>query len=592
MRSGLAAILVALWSTSASAATLHVDARNASPATGSASAPFAAVQTAIDAATTGDIIKVASGTYAPIVVSNKVLTLEGGYAGASAADYAAMLAGDFAVQDRDAHVTRIAGGGAGRGDVVLLDAAGTTVVDGFYISGGGRGVRSDGTPYAAHNPILRNNVIEDNVSGVLDDGGGIWCKTSLTIQNNLIRDNQSGRGAGIFCTAPVVHIHGNVVEDNIGVGDHGGGLFVGADDTVIADNLVRNNVTGYGGTYGVGGGILVLGLGTVAVLSGNVVTGNQAPKRGAGIFIDDEATATLRNELVYANGCGWGGGAGIAVDGYDTTRPSHATLVNVTVANHVCPGDGNGLQVENSTAEVMSSIFWSNGDDFVTLGPATLTVSYTLSAEAMAGPGNFGADPLFANPALGDFHVLSQGGRFQPDGGAGTWILDALHSPAIDAGDPLAASSAEPAPNGARINLGADGNTAFASKSALGGAGGAGGSGGAGGIAGEGGAGGAGGAGAAGGFGGAGGEATAGAGGESTAGAGGGGMAGHGMGGEGTAGHGQGGDGMGGEGSAVTPPANVSTDPGCAFSPGGRWNGLALLALALAALAARTYRRR
>ena len=49
--------------------------------------------------------------------------------------------------------------------------------------------------------------------------------------------------------------------------------------------------------------------------------------------------------------------------------------------------------------------------------------------------------------------------------GSGGWVMDAKHSPAIDAADPASPFKLEPSPNGGRANLGADGNSAHASKS-------------------------------------------------------------------------------------------------------------------------------
>jgi hypothetical protein len=91
-------------------------------------------------------------------------------------------------------------------------------------------------------------------------------------------------------------------------------------------------------------------------------------------------------------------------------------------------------------------------------------------------------DPLFANPGRweyenpsfttttiwidGDYHLKSQGGRWDP--GAGVWVRDDVTSPCIDAGDPLSPIGLEPFPNGGRINMGAYGGTAEASKSYFG----------------------------------------------------------------------------------------------------------------------------
>jgi hypothetical protein len=80
-----------------------------------------------------------------------------------------------------------------------------------------------------------------------------------------------------------------------------------------------------------------------------------------------------------------------------------------------------------------------------------------------AGHGNFEQDPLFADPAARDFHLKSEHGRWVP--GKSEWVKDALTSPCIDAGSPADTYEAEPKPNGGRVNVGAYGNTAEASKS-------------------------------------------------------------------------------------------------------------------------------
>ncbi|HMO98566.1 MAG TPA: right-handed parallel beta-helix repeat-containing protein [Kiritimatiellia bacterium] len=71
------------------------------------------------------------------------------------------------------------------------------------------------------------------------------------------------------------------------------------------------------------------------------------------------------------------------------------------------------------------------------------------------------ADPLFANEAGGDYRLRSVTGRWQ----GGGWVVDGVHSPAIDAGAPFDSFSRESAPNGGRINIGAFGNTEQASRS-------------------------------------------------------------------------------------------------------------------------------
>ena len=58
-----------------------------------------------------------------------------------------------------------------------------------------------------------------------------------------------------------------------------------------------------------------------------------------------------------------------------------------------------------------------------------------------------------------DVHPRSKAGRWTESG----YVLDRVHSPTIDAGDPLAPFGAEPRPNGKRLNLGRYGGTEEAS---------------------------------------------------------------------------------------------------------------------------------
>ncbi|MHC4095892.1 MAG: LamG-like jellyroll fold domain-containing protein [Planctomycetota bacterium] len=71
--------------------------------------------------------------------------------------------------------------------------------------------------------------------------------------------------------------------------------------------------------------------------------------------------------------------------------------------------------------------------------------------------------PLFADVNNGDYHLLSERGRYRAT--TDEWILDEVTSPCVDGGDPNVNPSSEPMPNGGRINMGAYGNTAYASMS-------------------------------------------------------------------------------------------------------------------------------
>lgn len=70
------------------------------------------------------------------------------------------------------------------------------------------------------------------------------------------------------------------------------------------------------------------------------------------------------------------------------------------------------------------------------------------------------ADPRFTDPANGNYHLASTAGSLHD----GTFTADSVTSLAIDAGNPASDYADETASNGGRINLGAYGNTADASR--------------------------------------------------------------------------------------------------------------------------------
>jgi len=154
--------------------------------------------------------------------------------------------------------------------------------------------------------------------------------------------------------------------------------------------------------------------------------------------------------------------------------------INFVIPDRFPPGKG---------AYLKNNIFWDiprrifghvdedmNGDPYET----DLQMHYCLVPPARAGDtvasrpgtimdlgeGNRAGDPLFVDPNNLDFHLRSQGGRWNSD--RQSWVFDPVTSIAIDAGNPNDPIGAEPFPNGGVINPGAYGGTAEASKSYFG----------------------------------------------------------------------------------------------------------------------------
>lgn len=462
-------------------AVLCVRAGSAAGGNGTAPAPYATVAAALALARAGDIVQVAAGHYPENLAVGSIdgqvdrpLTLLGGFSA------------DFSQRDAALHVSTLDGGQAGPVLQLHVASAQTTTVDGFRITGG-RGLGSSWQDGGGHGgglyvrqggdgtTVVSNNLIEYNASNAptaIDSrGGGIHAESqawggaaaTVRIEGNVVRANQAAKGAGINVVGRRAELLGNQVLDNTGHGDHGGGIYVSTASTQVSGNRVAGNVIGATAGYGWGGGILVAA--ASAQLSGNLITDNHAPTTGSGIFWDEGATGSMRNDRVVANRCPAGSrsGAGIYLDG-GPGGPSVVAFENLTIADHLCPGtapDGATVVVEaGSVASFRNTIVWNNTREFATLSGGSFSISHSLTGQP--GPGNFLADPLFADAAGGDHHLRSAGGRHTPGG----WVVDADTSPAIDAGDPASPFALEPQPNGGRINLGAWGNTAEASRSA------------------------------------------------------------------------------------------------------------------------------
>jgi len=155
---------------------------------------------------------------------------------------------------------------------------------------------------------------------------------------------------------------------------------------------------------------------------------------------------------------------------------SEPKINNCTFYGNSSTQDAGAIRNMGSNPVITNCILWSNSSAPI-FGNAT--ISYTNIQGGWPGEGNIDIDPDFVQVGYwtepsprsptarswikGDYHLKSEAGRWDPV--SESWITDNVTSPCIDAGDPNSPVGDEPDPNGGRINMGAYGGMAEASKS-------------------------------------------------------------------------------------------------------------------------------
>ena len=203
---------------------------------------------------------------------------------------------------------------------------------------------------------------------------------------------------------------------------------------VTGNLFTRNSVTQWGGGLYIGAWTDGKQF-TTANLNWNVYRDNRAGNGGGGMFCDDGATCNSYHE-VYDRNCG----SNILLDSGRRSGPTTARfyhLTNVGALDVGCKGPGAGVRIDRGATapdnySFVNALFWNNapGIDFVATcdahcGNVRINVSHSMVQTKYLNQGlkiSFGdgimtpVDPLFADPANGDFHLKSQAGRWTPSG--------------------------------------------------------------------------------------------------------------------------------------------------------------------------------
>jgi|GEM_PF-5273128 len=479
--------------------------------------PMAGIQALLDrypGIGAGDTVHVSAGTYIENIVvgeSHNGITLSGASSGSTIID-GGLRGRCISIGHGTITGFTIINGNAPDGGGILVqarccevpDPAAEVLITGNIITGNrassnGGGIfvssHSDETAVAIPVRITGNTIWENKAS----NGGGIYSSAflgSVSIVDNAIVHNTANYCAGlaVYCADGSQDICNNVISANDSLNE-GGGLGVfgfavyapGLTWWSVAANSIADNSAGT-----IGGGLISDGIDGTFTVARNCIAANRAggngggvhstggigflennilrnvAQDGGGIYFSSQPRYVMNNVIAGNAAAGMGGGVACGEIGL---------LTQNTIANNSASG-GGGLHIRGE-ATVSNSILWnntvSNGSGsqvHLAPGAGVCSLSYNAicgeSGALFAGSNasfilshNIDSDPLFANGDY-DFHLASERGRWCP---TGSWQNDAVSSPCIDAGDPAADYSNEPMPNGSRLNLGAYGNTIYASKS-------------------------------------------------------------------------------------------------------------------------------
>ncbi|MCF7958618.1 MAG: hypothetical protein K9M57_09250 [Phycisphaerae bacterium] len=302
------------------------------------------------------------------------------------------------------------------------------------------------------NPVIQNCVFMDNHT-TIHPGGDAGAAICERWRNNTLIDecvffgNLSSYGGAVFSWQGDIHIRNSTFRENTSR-TAGGAIFCWLNNFTQTNCSFEGNKSEWGGAESITDSTFVC---SVCTFINNLSTDTQYSSGGAVDCTDSDSRFT--NCLFSDNKAKKGG---VLWTGNHLGKTGICSLINCTIVDN----DSFGIYIYNIIPTLKNCILWNNYPNQI-YGFAN--VNYSNIEGGYIGTGNIDIDPLFVDPAEGDFHLKSQAGRW--DETAQSWVKDNVTSPCIDAGDPASDWHSELWPHGGRSNMGAYGNTTEASMS-------------------------------------------------------------------------------------------------------------------------------
>ena len=213
---------------------------------------------------------------------------------------------------------------------------------------------------------------------------------------------------------------------NNGLGTAGGGIHM--EGGLVHDCLIARNGANHQNT-GTGGGVYL----TAGVVSNCQIVGNQSWNSGGGVYITGGRVTecVITNNFMYGfYGTDGGGGALMTGGVLENCLLAHNSLshlsallgggvymsggamVHCTVADNARAGGDPNSGLYMTAGTVTNSIFFYNSPTFPASGNENVfqsggTIVYSCAQPAVAGAGNIGTDPSFADRSTNNYHLGS-----------------------------------------------------------------------------------------------------------------------------------------------------------------------------------------
>jgi parallel beta-helix repeat protein len=287
------------------------------------------------------------------------------------------------------------------------------------VEGGGMS-NSNSSPTITSCTFTGNSVSYDHPNS----GGGMYnASSNPTIINCIFSSNSSYLGGGIWNTSSNPTITNCTFSGNSA--ESGGGIY-----NYNSSRPTITNCTFSGNSVSYGGGGVTNYNNSNPTITNCIIAGNSASGDGGGMFNGESSNPTVTNCTFSGNSASTGGGMS---NGF-----GNPTVTNCTFSDNSASTGGGMCNDYFSNPTLANCILWGNtapdGSQIYNTGASSRVVTFSDVQGGYPGIGNIDADPCFVDADANDYHLKSQGWRW--DTKRSRWTYDDVTSRCIDAGNP------------------------------------------------------------------------------------------------------------------------------------------------------------